>query len=362
MTASEREVERLLRGGLGSVYPSASLSFGCGREPRTLVVGTANPDTWFDIASLTKALSTTLLVMRLYDQGRLRLDEEILPGAQLGHLLSHSAGFPACFPPLWAEQHGLLVAPSEQTRRQVIQTVLATPRQAAGERSLYSDLGFILLGDLVEQRGELRLDDQLARLLAPLDLSLSFRALGRSGGLPPDHCAPTRRESPQRQQLRGTVHDDTARAMLGVAGHAGLFATSEAVYRLAQALLDCYHAVDSPSARALGLRSSTVQRFFAVPGLPGLHGTWGLGFDHPDPLRPGQANSSSAGALWSRLGVGHLGFTGCSLWIDPASRRCAVLLSNRVDVETTDAAEASQAALRALRPTLHDAIVRCEDW
>jgi len=362
MTAGEREVEQLLRGGLANVYPSASLSFGRGREPRTFFVGDAAADTWFDIASLTKALSTTLLVMRLCDQGRLRLDEEVLPGAQLMHLLSHSAGFPACFPPLWAEQQGLLVAPSEQTRQKVFQTVLATPRQAAGERSLYSDLGFIALGDLVEQRGKSRLDDQLAQLLAPLDLSLGFRALDRSVELPPQHCAPTRRESPQRQQLRGLVHDDTARAMLGVAGHAGLFAKSEAVYRLAQALLDCYHAVDSPSARALGLRQATVRRFFAVPGLPGLPSTWGLGFDHPDPLRAGQVNSSSAGALWSRLGVGHLGFTGCSVWIDPVSRLCAVLLSNRVDVETTEAAEATKASLRALRPMLHDAIVRCEVW
>lgn len=358
MSHSVDAVESILQSGVAVAYPSASLSFGVGAEPLTLAVGDATRETWFDIASLTKALATTLRVMKLCDEGQLDLDEEVLPGVKLAHLLSHSSGFPACFPPLWTEQQGLLISPSDRTRHAVQAAVLATPRQAAGVSSVYSDLGFIVLGDLIEQRGQDRLDDQLTHWLWPLDLALGFRPLDRH--VLAVECAPTRRESPARELLQGVVHDDTARAMLGVAGHAGLFAQSEAVYRLAQVLLDCYHEAPSAPARALGLRSATVRRFFQAPALDGFQGSWGLGFDHPDPLRSGTPCTSSAGSLWSRLGVGHLGFTGCSLWMEPQSRLTAVLLSNRVNVESTTAADSSKAALRALRPVLHDAIVRCQ--
>ncbi len=354
------EVESILRRGVGVAYPSACLSFGVGSTPRTFSVGHATDETWFDIASVTKALATTLLVMKLCDAGLLHLDEEVLPGVHLAHLLSHSSGFPACFPPLWAEQQGFLVSPSGRTRQAVQSAVLATPRDTAGVRSVYSDLGFIVLGGLVEQRAQERLDDLLARWLGPLDLSLSFRPLDRHVLPDETRCAPTRRESGAREPLQGIVHDDTARAMLGVAGHAGLFAQSESVYRLARALLDCYHDAPSAPARALGLRSTTVRRFFQSPGIAGLPGTWGLGFDHPDPLLTGMPCTSSAGSLWSRLGVGHLGFTGCSLWMDPHRGLIAVLLSNRVHVESTLAAESSKVALRALRPALHDAIMRSQ--
>ncbi len=353
------DIVELLRGGVGTVFPAASLSFGRAAVPTTLAVGDASESTWFDIASLTKALSTVVLTMHLCESRRLSIDEELWPGVCVAHLLSHSAGFPACFPPLWADQQGLLVSPSEQTRKAVVHNVQRTPREPAGIRSVYSDLGFIALGDLLEQRGESRLDDQLARLLAPLDLQLGFAPLDRPSPFVPSGVAKTRRESPQRELLCGAVHDDTARAMLGVAGHAGLFATSDSVYRLGQALLACFHDDGSEEARALGLSSQTVKRFFAWPALPNLGGSWGLGFDHPDPLRPGEPSTSSAGGRWSRQGVGHLGFTGCSIWMEPDSRLVAVLLSNRVCVETKTEAEQSKAALRALRPALHDAIVAC---
>lgn len=356
MSPSVSDVAAILQSGVLAVYPSASLCFGRQPEPHQLIVGSASRQTWFDIASLTKALATTLLTMKLCDEGRLRLDEEVFPGVQVAHLLSHSSGLPACFPPLWADQAGLLVAPSLHTREFVLSQVLHTPRQPAGLRSLYSDLGFIVLGQLVEQRGDGRLDEQLSAWLEPLGLAIGFRPLDVAPSVSANLCAPTRRESPLREPLQGIVHDDTARAMLGVAGHAGLFAQTDSVYRLGQALLDCYHDVSSLPRAVLGLRTETVRRFFQSPALPGLRSTWGLGFDHPDPVQPG-ASPSSAGSLWSRRGVGHLGFTGCSIWIDPDSRLVAVLLSNRVDVETPAQAEQTKAALRVLRPTLHDAIV-----
>jgi CubicO group peptidase (beta-lactamase class C family) len=160
--------------------------------------------------------------------------------------------------------------------------------------------------------------------------------------------------------LCGQVHDDNARAMLGVAAHAGLFGTAAAVHRFAAALLDAYHDAGTPAQRALGIRCATVRRFFARCTHSGLTTTWGLGWDHPDPLPPDGAagSTSSAGSLWPRSGVGHLGYTGCSLWLDLAARGVVVLLSNRVCVATPDEAAATKAAMRRLRPALHDAVQR----
>jgi CubicO group peptidase (beta-lactamase class C family) len=352
-------IEKLLSANVGVAYSAASLSFGKGAIPSTIVVGNAHEATWFDLASLTKPLSTALLTMRLCDQNKVQLNESVLPDATLVHLLSHTAGFPACFPPLWAEKQGLLQRPSDLSRKAVLQSAAQADREAVGRRSVYSDLGYIVLGDLLEHRGQARLDEQLSQLLAPLELSLGFRPLDRvASDVPkPQDIAPTRRETPHREELVGVVHDDTARAMLGVAGHAGLFGTSTAVYRLANALLHRYHD-EKPTPKHLCLRSQTVRRFFRLPAQPGLPGTFGLGFDHPDPIRPGEPCLSSAGTLWPRDGVGHLGFTGCSFWLDPKARLCAVLVSNRVCAKTTIEAEQRKAALRVLRPALHDAIVR----
>ena len=175
---------------------------------------------------------------------------------ELDHLLSHSAGFPACFPPLWAQTSGLLGSPSEATRQAVLVPVLATPRDRAGQRSLYSDLGFILLGSLIEQRGGAARRSAYRTGWVRSLFALSYRPIDRRSPIAAALVA-HRRETPQREPLRGVVHDDTARAMLGVAGHAGLFAQSASVYRLGQALLDCYHDEDTADARVLGLRQTS---------------------------------------------------------------------------------------------------------
>jgi hypothetical protein len=158
-------------------------------------------------------------------------------------------------------------------------------------------------------------------------------------------------------QLQGVVHDDTARAMLGVAGHAGLFAQSESVYRLARALLDCYHDAPSAPARALGLRSTTVRRFFQSPGIAGLPGTWGLGFDHPDPLLTGDAvyliSRIALVSAWRRTPGLHRLFAvdGSSPWLD----RGVALEPSPCRVDRCCGVEQGGAA-SMLRPALHDAI------
>ena len=316
----------------------------------------------YDLASLTKVLCTTTLAAIAVSEGKVGLDHEVPapwsaawgegPRATLGDLLAHSGGL-AAHREYFAElgRRG----PGERVLGLVTATPLAYP---VGAQAVYSDLGFILLGDFLEQRGQARLDQQLEPWLQPLGLALSFLPLTGEKPLPVD-CAQTRRESPARELLTGVVHDDTARAMLGVAGHAGLFGTARAVFNLAQLLLACYHG-DHAAQRALRVSAATVQRFFAPILVPGLRTTWGLGWDHPDPHPPAgsdESTTSSAGRLWSRAGVGHLGFTGCSVWLDPALHAVAVLVSNRVCVATSAEAEQTKAGMRRLRPQLHDALM-----
>lgn len=353
----------ILEGGVGSAYPAAALVCGRGRRELDVAVGAAEPGTWFDLASLTKALCTSVLAMRLYQRGMLDLDELVPLGGgsgavRLWHLLAHCSGLPAGPPPLWAQSSGLLAAPSERSRRSVVKMATDAPAGPAARQSVYSDLGFILLGELLEQRAGAPLDEQFRPLAESLGAELAFRPLHRDvHPVAAQRCAPTRRESVARELLRGQVHDDNARAMLGIAGHAGLFGTAAGVYRFAAALLDAYCDAGTPGQRALGVASATVRRFFAGRAEAGLATTWGLGWDHPEPLGPGAA-ASSAGSLWPRSGVGHLGFTGCSLWLDLESRGAVVLLSNRVCAATTAQAEANKRQLKILRPALHDAIQR----
>ncbi len=133
------------------------------------------------------------------------------------------------------------------------------------------------------------------------------------------------------------VHDDNARAMCGVAGHSGLFGHARDVSRLVAGWVDAFHGEDR------WLDPALVRRAFSLAGVPAS--TWGLGWDHPAQV------GSSAGPRWPRTGVGHLAFTGCSIWIDPPRRRWVVLLSNRVHPTRENE------AIKAFRPELHDAVL-----
>ncbi len=372
-------VATLLAQGVGTVYPAAGLLCRLGRDTlRQDAVGEASLGTCFDLASLTKALCTSLLCLRALSQGRLRLDEMPLPGVSVAALLRHESGLPAWLP-LFAPDSSAaeaaaapLPTPSQALRQAALARARSAPRGPAGQRAVYSDLGFIVLAGLLEDRLGERLDVAFSRLADRLSVEIAFRPLDQPESAQPiarARCAPTRRESPLREPLHGEVHDDNARAMLGVSGHAGLFGTLAAVGDLAAALLDCYHHLDSPAARALGIDPAVLRAAWALPAAvvdpasivgsaPGS--TWGLGWDHPSPPSASPSAVSSAGSLWPRSGVGHLGFTGCSLWIDPGAQRkqalVAVFLSNRVCVATPAEAAATQAGIKRLRPALHDAI------
>jgi CubicO group peptidase (beta-lactamase class C family) len=317
-------VERLLDEATELVFPSAQLIVvDRGKIELARAVGDATMATRFDLASLTKPLCTTALALKRLARGQLSLDDRPRPESTIAQLLSHSGGVPA-----WRAL-GDPAQPGSAMRTRVIEAARHEPLEyAPGTRSIYSDLGFILLGDAIERTAGQALDVLFAREIAqPLGAAIGFGPLGDRGG---DGIAPTEGE------LRGVVHDDNCRAMGGVAGHAGLFGDAGAVSALVGTWVEAFHGWESH------LDPAWVRRAWASARVP--DSTWGLGWDHPS------AAGSSAGERWPRSGVGHLGFTGCSVWIDPPKKRWVVLLTNRVHPTRTND------AIKAFRPKIHDAI------
>ena len=273
-------------------------------------------DTIFDAASLTKVVATTSSIMKLFEQGKVRLGDrvtEYLPEFQGGrsditlrHLLTHFSGFrpDLDLEPAWhGYDTGVRLAMADK------------PRTAPGERFVYSDLNFILLGEIVRAVSGKPLNE-----FADQEI---FRPMGMSETrfLPPEswrvRIAPTEREN--GAPLRGVVHDPTARMMGGVAGHAGLFTTADDLARFAEMMLNL------GEYRGTRLFSPLTVRKFTEPNTPPRQFILrGLGWDIDSPY------SSNRGELFPLGSYGHTGFTGTSLWIDPSTRTYVVLLSNSV--------------------------------
>ena len=306
-----REVIELLdRGVRDGVFPAAQLLVANeGRVVLYEAAGTATTSTPFDLASLTKPLATTLLGMNLHQRGVLDLDAPVPQRTEVTarQLLSHSAGFPA-HRKYWED-------PSAKTRDDFFGLAAKEPLEyPPGTKSVYSDVGFLVLGALVEQLGGARLDEQL------------FALEPRGPQYP---TAPVAEAAPTEGDVRGIVHDENARAMGGIAPHAGLFGDAHDVH---VRLLALHRLIAQPTRDAF---------FAAQPNT-----TWGLGWDHPNPT-----GYSSAGARFPRSGVGHLAFTGCSIWMDPARPLWIILLSNRIHPSRDNQ------KIRAFRPLVHDAVL-----
>lgn len=302
----------------------------------------------FDVASLTKVMATGTLAARLADAGRLPLDARAaqwLPALggekapiTVRHLLSHSSGLPA-----WRPLHERL--PADRTRAQAaLEGLLAAePLEAApGARAQYSDLGFLALGLLLERLGGATLDRLCEeRVLLPLSLTRTFFRPAEGGTASrhgPAAFVPTVVRE-RGEERRGEVHDDNARALGGVAGHAGLFSTARDVAVLGEAWLQAL------AGRSSFLGAQTASAFAARDRTPRSHRA--LAWDRP---------SGDAPAIGSRLGmgdrgaIGHLGFTGCSLWLDiDAGLSCALLTSHCPAVGHTE-------RIQAFRRRFHDAV------
>lgn len=310
--------------------------------------GPVAADTVYDLASVSKPLATVAVMMRLVADGALAPDDAVArwvpelvsPGAgamRLLHLASHRSGLPAhvkFYERVLAGER--LGAPS--AREAILRMTGSTPLHAApGERALYSDLGFILLGFAIERAGGARLDELARRLVfEPLAMS-SARYVDLEAGERLPHAAPTER-GPYRGLVVGEVHDQNTHAAGGILGQAGVFATADDVSRFAAAIVAA--ARGEPGV----FDPDTVRRFLApIPGT-----SWRLGWDTPDRRR----GVSHAGDRWPRDGVGHLGFIGTSLWLDPPRARWVVLLTNRIHPVVRDKSE-----LRAFRAAVMDTVV-----
>ena len=297
-------------------------------------------DTVYDLASLTKPLAAATVAMRFVQDGRLDLGAavaDLQPAwrgadraqATVADLLEHASGLTHWLP-LWKTHRG-----REAVVAAAAEAPLAYPPR---ERSIYSDLGFIVVGALLERVGGEPLDRLFARAWrGPASAPLVF-------GPPGDvraRAAPTRFSDARERLLQGEVDDDNAWAMGGVAGHAGLFGTAGAVGVFARGLLRVLRR-DAAAERAL-VSCDVLRRFLQPSAVPAS--SRALGWDL---MRP----TSSCGGRMSAAAFGHTGFTGTSLWIDPVRDLYAVLLTNRVHP-----AAGPNEPMQEIRRAFHDALL-----
>jgi serine-type D-Ala-D-Ala carboxypeptidase len=312
-------------------------AFGC------LTYEAASPnvlrETVWDLASLTKPIATVSMAMLLHERGKLSLYAPIvnlLPefadpsdlrrrSVTARMLLDHSSGLPA-HRKLYLENDG---------REAMLAAAARVPLEAApGERSEYSDIGFILLGQLLERLADEREDVFCQReIFDPLRLNFRFAPHPRQ----PIQFPPTVLDADYRGRIvQGEVNDENASAMGGVAGHAGLFGDALSVARFA----DCILRGGLPL-----FRPETVRLFTTRATHPaGTSRT--MGWDTP-------STPSQSGTRFSPRSFGHLGYTGTSLWCDPERGVSITLLTNRTWPDATNQ------AIKEVRPAVHDAIMEC---
>ena len=290
------------------------------KEPMSL-------DTIFDLASLTKVVATTTSVMMLVEEGKIRLSDRVstfIPGFErygkanitIRHLMTHVSGLR---PDL---DLGDMWSGSDTAIRLAIEEVPTSP---PGERFVYSDINYFLLGDIVRRVSGRPLNEFAHdRIFAPLgmkDTTFLPAASLRGRIAPTELCTPLGWpcQGAGMSMLRGVVHDPTARRMGGVAGHAGLFSTASDLAIFCRMLLGggAYHGV-----RILSPLSVAKMTMPASP--PGDRNVRGLGWDLDS------AYSSNRGELLPLGSFGHTGFTGTSIWMDPTTKMFVVFLSNRV--------------------------------
>jgi len=302
-------------------------------------------------------LATVTSILLLVQAGKLKLDASIgdvlvelkeapIGSASLRDLLAHRSGLPG-WRPLYEGLDAEGIAWGRSDASVVRQTVLRSIRDEPlvshiGEQSIYSDLGFILLGCAIERASGLLLDEYFyATVAQPLGAQPLFFNRDLATVSPPRNraavlIAPTEWDDRRERLLKGEVHDENAAAMGGVAGHAGLFGTAESVLAVSGAWLAAYHA-----ERSL-LDCNLVREFTSKPSQP-ADSSWALGWDTP-------SAPSSSGSHFSPESFGHLGFTGTSLWIDAVRRLEVVLLTNRVHPSRKNE------SIRAFRPLIHDLV------
>ncbi|MBU4260531.1 MAG: beta-lactamase family protein [Proteobacteria bacterium] len=345
---------------MGKLFPGAAVgvSINCGPQkksfsavwghsslfPRQKILRKEN---LFDLASLTKPFATTLALICLVQEKKIELDEPLPSLLQrnvppdkknitLRHLLNHCSGL-ADHHPFYQQ----LVAVDEQERKNTLLNLILADELIwpVGSKALYSDLGFILLGMIVEIQSGLPLDIFVReKVMTPLGLADTMvfnpRQKDKKDFAATENC-------PWRGKvLTGEVHDDNTYAVGGVSGQAGLFGAIDSVLFLASFLLEVWQDQAAHPHFSGELLKEFFKRQDMVKG-----STWALGFDTPSPI------GSSAGSFISKDSVGHLGFTGTSFWIDPQRQLVMVLLTNRVHPSRENN------LIRLFRPVFHDRVI-----
>jgi len=340
--AAQQILERAI---VERAFPAAVIEVGASGEPLwrrafgrltfDTAAAAATDDTIFDLASLTKVVATTPMVMQQVERGVLALDDPVSghiaawrgdgrADVTLRDLLAHCSGLPA-WRPFFRELKG---------RAEYQAAIAAEPLEYPPRtKSVYSDLDFMLLGFVVD--GRLPLAERFALMLSQMGIVEEIQFV------PPAlwhaRIAPTEYDAWRGRLLVGEVHDENAAALGGIAGHAGLFGTAAAVGSYARHLLQVL------DGRSGAVRRSTLEEFIMkrsdVPA-----SSRALGWDTMLP-------TSSCGSKMSPRAFGHTGFTGTSLWIDPEKDVYVVLLTNRVH-PTRD-----NDAIRQIRPAVHDAVM-----
>jgi CubicO group peptidase (beta-lactamase class C family) len=343
--------------------------------------GDARSGTTFDISSMTKAISTASLIMLLFSEGRLKLDQSVADWFEQANqeehkkitiemLLNHRSGLPR-WRPLYRELPSSYVGTSEG-KDFIINACLNEPLQGEpGSTTTYSDLGYILLGKIIEKASGSSLDELFAeRIAKPLGLANTFfvrsgekaiRTTSRRTDTSPDQHVPTPKKGPSNSDnnhkrrfaatedcpwrghvIHGEVHDQNAYAMGGVAGHAGLFSTAEDIHLFTKSFIASFKNEGF-------IEKNTVDRIFPIqsgliaPPQPGAFvGGWDTPFE----------KNSAAGNYMSKHTIGHLGYTGCSIWIDQEKDFWVILLTNRIHPSTTNE------KIKSFRPHIHDLIFK----
>ncbi len=326
-------------------------AFGYAQLTPTKIPLTTN--TLFDLASLTKPLATTAAMALLTESGALQLDNPVskfIPEYKTGekksvtltHLLSHCSGLPDWKPYFVKivrqdkKEPGFLSSPA--ARQKVYQMAHNEPLiNKPGTHSLYSDIGFMMLGNIIEKVSSEPLDS-FCRSNIFLKLNAKKTFFPHLGQAMKGLVAATE-DCPWRGKIiRGEVHDDNAYAMGGVAGHAGLFSTAKEVYLL---VTDWLNAINGN-----GLISSALARRLVTRRTKPKGSSFALGWDTPS------SENSSSGQFFSRQSFGHLGYTGTSIWVDRVNALVVILLTNRVHPTRKNN------EIKAFRPALHDLIYR----
>ncbi|HSL92651.1 MAG TPA: serine hydrolase [Candidatus Limnocylindrales bacterium] len=357
-----RKAEELLEeGARGKAYTAAVLLAARGEEIAFhAAAGEARLSSIFDIASLTKPLVATLF-FTLAQEGKIAPEgklSDLLParspdpaarGIRFLHLLSHTSGLPA-YRPFYAdireadEKEGKRLWGTPEAHGRIVDAALSLPLEAApGTACVYSDPGYMLLGRALEIAASEPLDRLLrSRLTGAIGMNdTAYLPLAGLSECETGRLVTTGYSEARRKEKVGDVDDENAAAMGGVAGHAGIFSTAYDLFLFSREVLRARRGEGRILTRPNTLRMTTEME--SPPGCPRTPG-W-------DTPTSAAGAGSQAGRHFPKGSFGHLGYTGCSLWIDPSREAVVVLLTNRIFYGKQND------GLKTLRPLLHDAVM-----